>query len=32
VRDPKTQKLKLRGVGKILRDAGDAYSSQCKLT
>ena len=31
VRDPKTHKLALRGVGKILRDTGDVYSSQCKM-
>jgi branched-chain amino acid transport system substrate-binding protein len=32
VRDPKTKKLRLRGVGKILHDAGDVYSGQCKLS
>ena len=31
VRDPKTHKLAIRGVGKILRDTGDVYSSQCKM-
>ena len=31
VKDPKSGKLSIRGVGKILRDAGDAYSSQCRL-
>ncbi|HEY0614707.1 MAG TPA: ABC transporter substrate-binding protein [Candidatus Elarobacter sp.] len=32
VRDPKTKQLKLRGVGKIMRDQGDVYASQCKLS
>ena len=32
VRDPKTQKLQLRGVGKIMRDTGDVYSGACKMT
>ncbi|GAC1658600.1 MAG: ABC transporter substrate-binding protein [Candidatus Elarobacter sp.] len=32
VRDPKTGKLRIRGVGKILRDTGDVYAGQCKLT
>jgi branched-chain amino acid transport system substrate-binding protein len=31
VRDPKTHKLAIRGVGKILRDTGDVYSNQCKM-
>jgi hypothetical protein len=31
VRDPKSHKLTIRGVGKILRDTGDVYSSQCKM-
>ena len=31
VRDPKTNKLHIRGVGKIMRDVGDVYSSQCKM-
>jgi branched-chain amino acid transport system substrate-binding protein len=31
VRDAKTGKLHIRGVGKIMRDVGDVYSSQCKM-
>ena len=31
VKDPKTGKLTIRGVGKILRDEGDVYSGACKL-
>jgi branched-chain amino acid transport system substrate-binding protein len=32
VRDPKSRKLEIRGVGKILRDVGDVYSGACKLS
>jgi branched-chain amino acid transport system substrate-binding protein len=32
VRDPQTKKLQIRGVGKIMRDTGDVYSGQCKLS
>ena len=31
LRDPKTKKLTIRGVGKIMRDVGDVYSGQCRL-
>ena len=31
VKDPKSGKLSIRGVGKILRDTGDVYSTQCRL-
>ena len=32
VRDAKSGKLRIRGVGKIMRDTGDVYSSQCKMS
>jgi len=31
VRDAKTGKLVIRGVGKIMAQAGDVYSNACKL-